>query len=285
MSPARASGRKRPWRIAAALCLAAAPAGLVACGDDKESSSAPKKLQIEATGGGKSVQITAPKSADAGLVEITFKNSAKDPQEAQIVRVDGNHTAAEVIKVVGSDGGPIPGWLSGGGGVGQTNPGETRTVTQKLSAGKYYVTDSNVEGKAAIVPLTLEGDGGGELSSTAATITAKEYGFTLSGLKPGKNEVTFKNSGKQLHHVIALPINKGATLDDVKKAFQEDNPSGPPPFDEEKATGTAVIDGGESQVTDLTLQKGKYAVVCFIQDRAGGPPHAVKGMVAEADVR
>jgi hypothetical protein len=46
-----------------------------------------------------------------------------------------------------------------------------------------------------------------------------------------------------------------------------------------------VIDGGESQVIDLQLKKGNYALVCFIQDRKGGPPHAAKGMVSEADVR
>jgi hypothetical protein len=34
---------------------------------------------------------------------------------------------------------------------------------------------------------------------------------------------------------------------------------------------TAVLDGGTTQVTDLRLNKGKYALVCFIQDRKGGP--------------
>ena len=48
--------------------------------------------------------------------------------------------------------------------------------------------------------------------------------------------------------------------------------------------GTSIIDGGESLVTDLELQKGKYAFVCFIQDRAGGPPHVAKGMIQEIAV-
>jgi len=32
---------------------------------------------------------------------------------------------------------------------------------------------------------------------------------------------------------------------------------------------------GQEQVVDLTLVKGNYLVVCFINDRAGGPPHFV----------
>lgn len=50
--------------------------------------------------------------------------------------------------------------------------------------------------------------------------------------------------------------------------------------------GTTVLDGGAKQVTQLELAKpGKYALLCFIQDRAGGPPHIAKGMIAEVDVR
>jgi len=68
---------------------------------------------------------------------------------------------------------------------------------------------------------------------------------------------------------------------------QEGNgpPSGPPPIDFENGFTTAVIDGGIEQVTDLELKKGKYAMICFIQDRKGGPPHVMQGMIAEANVQ
>jgi len=42
-----------------------------------------------------------------------------------------------------------------------------------------------------------------------------------------------------------------------------------------------VIDGGIAQNIELDLEAGKYAVVCFIQDRKGGPPHGAKGMISE----
>ena len=41
----------------------------------------------------------------------------------------------------------------------------------------------------------------------------------------------------------------------------------------------------EGQVTKIKLQKGKYAFMCFIPDRKGGPLHAAKGMVVETEIR
>ena len=45
-----------------------------------------------------------------------------------------------------------------------------------------------------------------------------------------------------------------------------------------------MLDGGREQVVDLELRKGAYALVCFVPDRKGGPPHAFKGMVSETVV-
>ena len=51
-----------------------------------------------------------------------------------------------------------------------------------------------------------------------------------------------------------------------------------PPIDESKAFNTAIISGGESEVVDLRFESGDWGLACFIPDRAGGPPHALKGM-------
>ena len=124
-----------------------------------------------------------------------------------------------------------------------------------------------------------------ELPKTDAKVTAGEYEFSASGLKAGTNEVEFDNAGKELHHLIAFPYARGTTLAKVKKAFkQEGEPSGPPPVDFENGVGTAVLEGGDKQVVPLELKAGKYALVCFISDRKGGPPHVAKGMIVEAAV-
>jgi hypothetical protein len=45
------------------------------------------------------------------------------------------------------------------------------------------------------------------------------------------------------------------------------------------------LDGGEEQLTEVDLKPGNYALMCFIPDRAGGPPHVAKGMISGATVR
>jgi hypothetical protein len=58
----------------------------------------------------------------------------------------------------------------------------------------------------------------------------------------------------------------------------------PQPLEEVNAEETAVIDGGEEQLTEIELESGSYALLCFIPDRAGGPPHVAKGMISGATV-
>jgi plastocyanin len=51
-------------------------------------------------------------------------------------------------------------------------------------------------------------------------------------------------------------------------------------------SGHTRIDGGTRQTTELDLEKpGKYALLYFVSDRKGGPPHVAQGMIAEIAVR
>lgn len=158
-----------------------------ACGG---GASAPTTLAVEATGSGKESKVKAPGSIEGGLVEFEFKNSTKQPQDAQLIRTEGNHSVGEVLKIVGGqEGGPIPDWLQDGGGVGETPPGKTHSATQNLAAGKYYLVASSEEGKPATAAIEVKGGSEGELPKTSASITAREYTFETSGLKSGRNEV------------------------------------------------------------------------------------------------
>ena len=140
--------------------------------------------------------------------------------------------------------------------------------------------------RGATAALEVTGEAaGGELPKADAKITAKDYSFTSSGLKAGRNTIEFDNVGKEIHHVIAFPYAAGTDFADVKKFFsQEGPPKGPPPVDFRGITGTAALEGGTKQITELELKRGKYAFICFISDRKGGPPHVAKGQIVEANV-
>ncbi len=269
-------------------------AGDKSSGGQGGSGAQTAKLAVKASDPSKGkVALESPKSVEAGAVELTLANSGKGPHGAQLVRVEGDHSADEVIeKVLDSpDGAPTPEWAFAGGGVAPVPPGKSGTSTVILEPGSYYIADDGGDeadnfAKGGIAALEVTGKGGGQLPNTDASISAREYTFETSGLKAGKNRLTFKNEGKELHHVIAFPLRPGAKFDDVKKLFASDKePTGPPPFDEKKIVGTSVIDGGSSQVTDIELESGTYAFACFVSDRKGGPPHVAKGMISEVKIK
>ena len=281
------------FRATSAFLLAAGALALAACGDDDEDkgtsggTGAAKTMKVSVSAQNRLTGVT---SVPAGAVKIDFTNQSRQGHDLQVIRVDGNQTAQDVLKVIGREGGPIPPWMHGAGGVGSVEPGQTGTSTQVLRPGRYHViasADAEGEGPPPLTaPLEVRpGESEGSLPSTDARIEAFDYGFRQTGLKSGDNTITFANRGRELHHVVAAPIQPGKTIADVRRfAATQGEPSGPPPLDFESGFDTVVLDGGASQTTTIELRPGKYAFLCFIQDRAGGPPHVAKGMIQEVTV-
>ena len=298
---AQGSSYGRRWAAVAAVAAIAA-IGVAGCGDDDDEETAgggaaePTVLALEATAQGDRKAIEMPETVQAGAVEIRLTNSDDLPREAQIIRVTGGQSPEEVVEAVsGEEGAPIPDFVQDGGGVAPVEPGQTGTVTQVLQPGDYVVIDlfeeegENAESNASLcatASFTVEGEAtDATLPETDATITAEDYSFSAEGLTAGANTVRFENTGEELHHAILFPINEGVEFSEVEEAFSsEEPPEGPPPVDFENQAGTAVIDGGVAQNVEFDLQAGRYAALCFIQDREGGPPHVAKGMISELTV-
>jgi hypothetical protein len=274
----------------AALALAAA-FPLAACGDDDDGGDSgtadnPTSAAFELKPSGKKATMEGPSEIKAGVTRISFTNSTKDGGGVQLVRIEGDHTGPEALKAGdawGEGGKPLPDWMLLEGGVPNTGPGKKTAVTQSLVPGKYIAADLESN---AVAEFEVTGEKGEDISAPAATIAAKEYSFTASGLKAGQTEVTFENTGKQPHFVVGVPLKPGKTIEDAKKFFGTEDSKEEPPADENDpaAFDTAVTDGGNKQQLSLELKKGKYVLLCFIPDRQGGPPHVAKGMISEAVV-
>jgi hypothetical protein len=266
--------------------------GAAGCGDDDDSGggggggakpSEPSKLAIELSGSEKKPTFEVPQSVEGGVVEISFTNSAKGDHSAQLVRAEQGHTPQEALaagNAWGERGKPLPDWALTAGGLGNVEPGEAATVTQELVPGKYVVADLD---SGANAQFEVTGDSGaGELPSAGGTIEATEYKFTGSGLKTGGAPIVFDNAGGQPHFIAAVGIKPGKTTAEVRRFFKTEK--GEPPLDESRSFNTAVIEGGDSQSIQVKLEEGDYALLCFVPDRAGGPPHAVKGMISKVTV-
>jgi hypothetical protein len=284
------SGGARSIGIAAAV-FALAVGG---CGKTKKEllpgSSAgaqPRSLQINAAGTAKRANFTLPDSIRAGLTRIDFRNDAQGSHALQFVRVDGSHSDAAALKATGgwaNGGHPLPAWLHPQGGT-QAAPSGTRNSTiQMLPPGRYILVDTEAKGPPAVAAtLNATGDSTGAVPGAPSRITTYEYGFKSVGLVAAGTRILIQNTGRQPHEVEAAPLKPGKTAADVRR-FLKDH-KGPSPVVDKAGVRSAVFDAGQRAQVDLRLHKGRVALLCFVPDRKGGPPHAFKGMVSVANVR
>lgn len=280
----RKSPQRHPLRqVLTCLVAGALALGLFACGDEEAQD-----LAFMITEQGKESKVTGPESAETGLAEITLENKGKGDGDIQLIRTEGEHSPEEVVEGLekAMKGQVFPDWFFAGGGIGTTAGGESQTVTQVLEPGTYYafVTEGGQgpPDPASVPAMKVSGEESEEEVEADETVSAFDYGFEAEELSSGKTEIAFDNTGAQPHHLIAAPLLGQNTADDVESFFKSNE--GKQPFEERGTQSTAVIEGGEGQLVTLDLKPGRYVLFCFISDRQGGPPHALKGMVDEVEV-
>jgi hypothetical protein len=265
---------------------------LVGCSDDKDSATPVRAVITE---NGDQIKLDIPSNIKGGVVNLSLTNSGQHVHSLQFVKVTGEHSSDDVLSelITSGQGAPIPDWVSEGGGIGTVAPGQTGTASFRLSAGTHFAwddetdeNDTNNATKGAISEITVTAGNGGSLPDADGTVTAKEYEFTTNGLKAGTSKVMFDNTGKEFHHFIAAPLQPGKTIEDVKTFFAtEGEPTGEPPINFDKGVGVAVVGPGNAEVSTVTLEPGNYAMVCFLNDRAGGAPHFTMGMTQQFSVK
>jgi plastocyanin len=273
--------------FALTLLLALLSLGFTACGDDDDDDGGAQAqvVEVEVTEEGNEARVTAPETVEPGAVEIRFTNSGKSDHSVQVVRIGEGHTAAE-IKEAGEEwaenGGVLPDWITFVGGIGATKGGGSGIAVVDLPAGEYAAFDIQGKGPEPYAAFTVEGDEGEALPDVPAVIEAVDYDFNATELQAGSQRVLFENSGEEPHHLVAAPLRPGTTEADVKEFIKTEE--GAPPIVESKSFDLAIVSGGESAVVDVRLESGNYGLFCFVPDRKGGPPHAVKGMATTAPV-
>ena len=277
-------GRSRT--LAAVLAIGAV--GLVACGDGNVGEARPFDVEFREPEPDRLV-VSLPSSVGAGLVSFRIRNATVGPHDAQLIRVTGDRGPEDVIRLFRSASQTnfrVPTWVRGGGGVLDIDPGQTVTLRQRLDEGNWYLVDSRALDRGGVVPFIV-GSGGSaaELPSATSRIRARDFTFEPRALRPGKHRVRFENRGRQMHEMVAMPLQAGKTLDDAKAYLA--NPTGPAtdaPVLLSNRVRLPLLDRGEALVTELSFSRGTWVLACLLGDRAGGPSHAARGMVAEVKI-
>lgn len=294
-------------------CCASAALALVAAGcgsSSKSSGSAGESAAVAATPVQFTIQLsetspgvaklTGPSAITGGLVTLNLQNTGSAPHSAQLVRIEGGHTIPEALEAIGSPSAKTPAWLHAEGGVGAVQPSASGSATMNLPAGQYAAIDvygatqSHSGTQPAELPFTVSAGKPGPLPAslgsgvtiTAANPSKDHYRWEIAGkLTTHTNNITFNSKGSQaLHEITAVRITGNQPVTALVKALER---NGPPPsyVDTSTEQSTAVLDGGKSLTTGLTLSKpGTYILFCHLSDRDGGKPHFAEGLITKVVV-
>jgi hypothetical protein len=141
-------------------------------------------------------------------------------------------------------------------------------------------------GMYEIVEVTEENDL--ELPELDGVVTIGDYSFDLPEITPGSHELVAVNGGGEFHHVIFMEwpeeVDSEDRVQEIVDAFFEAG-EGPPPDDlpePGEAGGSSIFSPGLGGSFEAEFQSGRwYTAICFIHDRAGGPPHAIAHQMYE----
>lgn len=260
---------------------------------------------------GREYSFELPETVPGGFVDVEFNNEGRLVHEAAFIKVDPEMPQDQFIRDLktasGEEGGPIAAYLKPYAAGFFTQAGDSETIAQSLPGGTYFVVctltdlDSVEEGEGAgqeegpplpqhfeqgmIKRVTVDGPAQVDLPDADKVIAATEYTFDVTGLEAGRNEMLFRNDGPaEIHMAAVLEFGEGVDEAAAGRAIEAFNQAegGPPPEGTPEPRDVAfagVYDVGGGQLVSFEARSGRvYAFLCFIQDRAGGPPHVAKGM-------
>ena len=238
-----------------------------------------------------------------GNVQISFKNEGKADHELAFIDIGDTsfETFAPIFtKFFAAEGGPFPKELKRLTGAGFLEPGKSLTTTITLPKGKYVMMcaldDAPGPGGKTIKPhftlgmrqaVTVDGPDDVELDApVAGTFHIQDYTFVPpKDLKAGKQTYGVVNDGPKQWHFMSIQefAKKGLSPARVEAAFAKalqtpDQDTPPPPGIPEPTEffDSFVFSPGNGQTFEADFKSGyTYLAVCFIQDLAGGPPHAI----------
>jgi hypothetical protein len=273
-------------RIVLRRAVTALAAGLVVLGlgGCATSSVEPRTLSLVASDVG---VAGLPASLEAGIYEVTVKNDSSRDMDLELIESAGRPESEFVsdLDAMIDEGAPIPDYIVHVVGIGFIEPAGSLTTTLTLSPADYSLVHTG-EGTTVLGTVGVAGDPpAADDLPAGAKITARDYGFTIEGIKAGAQTVTFVNEGPlQVHHAVVLGFPAGTEEGAIREAVQTlmtldestPPPEGIPLPDETINIGSSVYSAGMGGTFQATFEAGRpYAVLCFISDRSGGAPHAI----------
>jgi uncharacterized cupredoxin-like copper-binding protein len=296
----RTSTRRVLGVLAAVLLVAAG------CGDDDDDTSDP---------GGEAVTVGAidyaftdlPAELEAGTFEFTLANEGKVDHEIALVEIGDTDVEQFFIDFgpVIEEGAAFPDYVGDLVGAVEVPPSESGSFVFTLTEGSYIAfcaltgdadnPESEEDGAPHFAegmqqPVTVTAGQTAVLPDSDGSITASDYTFDVD-IDAGDTVINFANDGPNDHFAGIDVYPEGTTVEDAEAGFatllQTEEGQEPPagtPMGEELAFSGIASDGLGVQFTmPEAFESGRtYLLYCFLQDRTGGPPHAIGNQMFKA---
>lgn len=270
--------------VAASLALAACTTGADSKAPDSAAAAAPNVVTVRAD----DYSFQIPDTVRAGLTTIRLEAGGKELHHANVLKLDEGKTVDDLMTALRAAP-AIPSWAAEVGGPNPPAPGAVAEATMNLAPGNYVVVCfvPSPDGaphiaKGMFKPFVVTGSAAKVEQDADLQMTLVDYGFELSApLTAGAHVIRVVNTAPQSHEVSLVKLAPGKKAIDVAKWIEK--PQGPPPG--QPLGGVAGIKPGASATFPATLEKGEYALLCFLPDAKDGKPHLAHGMMTEVTVQ
>lgn len=235
--------------------------------------------------------FAGPEAIPSGPVRLTLTNEGADFHHLVLLRLPDDHDYEEFSTALLADG-HAPDWAVAVGGPNAAAPGQTTSAILDLEPGSYAILCEIPDSQGTahfhhgmVSPLTVKQAGtGARLPEADATITLADFDFLPVGDLGTAQIVEVHNAGAQPHEVTLFSLTGNATAMDLLAWLGDPaNATGPPPG--APVGGASPMSAGQSMWYEAPTTPGRYAIICFLPDIAGGgAPHFALGMVTEYEV-
>ena len=229
-----------------------------------------------------------PDTIGAGWNEIHLQNKGPELHHAYLFRLDAGKTMGDLMDAM-AKGGAEPAWAHDAGGPNAPVPGGESVALVDFKPGTYALicvipgpdgqphVMKGMAKQLTVVPAAKAAKA--EVSMVDApdvTLTLVDYGFSFDKpLTAGRHVIRIGNGAAQPHEVLLVQLAPGKRAEDV--AAWVEKMDGPPPG--APIGGITPMAQGDRNDVIVTLQKGNYALLCFMPDAKDGKPHVMHGML------
>ena len=212
-------------------------------------------------------------SVAAGRVRLTMRNAGPSYHHVQLVRINLDISWQQAIDSLPEDGSLLPWMIAVGGIEGPDDYSLAVTVDLDLTPGlhllicRIYASDGRAHSAHGMArPLHVvatERSGGQTDLAGEVTVGLLDYAFAAPDtIRSAVRSLRIENRGREDHHIAIARFAPGKSLPD---ALIEQSPTAPPTYT--VLGGTAALAPGMRNILHVSLDPGRYVLLCFVLNR------------------